>query len=240
MTLYLFILAAASFGQPGLPNPASFIGTYSARLPAASSPGREITLTLADRGVATLRSDYLNDTPAIVETGTWRVSGAQEITVTLTGRADQKYDTPKVMKFRLESALALAAPDSKEWGSEGLRLTRSVPTAIAGRWELEAILYGDDSKAIPEVPANYTLDFQPDGRVAVRADCNRGSGTYSVSGSQISFGPIALTRMACPPGSIDAKFVRGLTAAVSYMRDGDALVLAMKIDTGTMRFRPAK
>ena len=109
-------------------------------------------------------------------------------------RRIESLSTSKVMKFRLESALALAAPDSKEWDRRDYGLTRSVPTAISRPLGARGDPDGDDSKAIPEVPANYMLDFQPDGRVAVRADCNRGSGTYSVSGSQISFGPIAPSR----------------------------------------------
>ena len=89
-----------------------------------------------------------------------------------------------------------------------------------------------------DAPERYTLQFQRDGRVALRADCNRGHGTYSVGADrQIALGPIALTRAACPPGSLGDRFAREVGRATSYfMRDGD-LYLELPADSGTLRFR---
>ena len=41
-----------------------------------------------------------------------------------------------------------------------------------------------------------TLTFDA-GSVAVDTGCNTGSGTYTVAGDAVTFGPIATTRMAC-------------------------------------------
>ena len=90
----------------------------------------------------------------------------------------------------------------------------------------------------PDQPAQYTVRFDRSGRVAVLADCNRGSGAYTVSaGRRLTLGPIALTRAACPPGSLSDRFVRDVGRVSSYfVRDG-ALFLEMPVDSGTLRFR---
>jgi heat shock protein HslJ len=87
-------------------------------------------------------------------------------------------------------------------------------------------------------PERYTIRFGRDGRIAVRADCNRGSVTYSASADRrIMLGPILLTRMMCRAGSQDARFVNELGRARSYfLKDGD-LFLELPADSGTLRFR---
>jgi heat shock protein HslJ len=87
-------------------------------------------------------------------------------------------------------------------------------------------------------PESYTLAFDGGGRVNVRADCNRGGGSYEVDGTGIKFGAIALTRMGCPPGSQDGEFLRSLVQAAKYTVDRGELVLTLA-DGAAMRFRPA-
>jgi heat shock protein HslJ len=86
-------------------------------------------------------------------------------------------------------------------------------------------------------PERYTLQFVDDGRVLVRADCNRGSGRYTADPSgTLTLGPIALTKMGCPAGSLDSVFVRDLAEVVGYRVEGDTLRLAMR-GGGIMSFR---
>jgi heat shock protein HslJ len=87
-------------------------------------------------------------------------------------------------------------------------------------------------------PDRYTIRFGRDGRVALRADCNRGTGGYSVSADhRITFRPIALTRMMCPKGSLSNRFAKEVGRATSYfLKDGD-LFLELPVDSGTLRFR---
>ena len=87
----------------------------------------------------------------------------------------------------------------------------------------------------PDAPERYTLEFQPGGMVSVRADCNRGSGTYLLNGSALTFGPLAMTRAACPPGSEDTEFLRELAAVKGQRFNGDDLVLTLS-DSGSMTF----
>lgn len=89
-----------------------------------------------------------------------------------------------------------------------------------------------------DAPERYTLVFDRTGRVAVRADCNRGTTACSVTADRrITFQPIALTRMACPPESLSDRFVRELgRAAIYFLKDGD-LYFDLPVDSGTLRFR---
>lgn len=87
----------------------------------------------------------------------------------------------------------------------------------------------------PQIPANYTLEFLV-GTVNVKADCNTGSGKYTVKGSSITFGPIAMTRMMCQPGSLDTKFLQQLSAARTFRVEGDKMMMDLVADGGTMQY----
>lgn len=64
---------------------------------------------------------------------------------------------------------------------------------LAGDWVVTAL----DGTALPK-GADVTMTFDP-GRIAGLAACNRYSGSYTLTGEGLSFGPMAGTRMACPP-----------------------------------------
>jgi heat shock protein HslJ len=102
-------------------------------------------------------------------------------------------------------------------------------------WSWKETVTSDGKRIIPASPARYTLLFQPGGMVDVQADCNRGSGAYVLNGGSLSFGPIALTRAACPPGSLDAEFMKGLGLVSGQLFRGYDLVLTLS-DSGSMVF----
>ena len=103
-------------------------------------------------------------------------------------------------------------------------------------WTWRQTLMSDDKRIQPDAPERYTLTFQPGGSVAVRADCNRGSGRYALEGGAFSFGPMALTRAMCPPGSMDNEFLKQLGAVSGQLMKGGELVLTLKFDSGSMFF----
>lgn len=109
----------------------------------------------------------------------------------------------------------------------------------------------DDSQAPlrPTDPARYTLDFAADGRLLLRLDCNigrttwraapaPGSGPERRSGS-LGFGPIATTRVACPPGSIEPRLVAMLPYVRSFVIERGQLHLALQADGGILSWKPA-
>jgi heat shock protein HslJ len=109
------------------------------------------------------------------------------------------------------------------------------PSLVGVTWNLQEIR-GGSSPATPSDPSAYTLTFGDDGRVAVRADCNQGSGDYQVSGSQITISAVAMTRVACPPGSLFDQFTLGIEGATSFTFAEGQLLLALPNDGGTLVF----
>jgi heat shock protein HslJ len=105
-------------------------------------------------------------------------------------------------------------------------------------WSWQGTQMNDTARFVPDAPERYTLEFLPGGKVSVRADCNRGNGSYQRAGNAVAIGPIALTRMMCLPGSRDAEFLQGLASVSGMLFRGGDLVLTLKADSGSMRFTP--
>jgi heat shock protein HslJ len=92
------------------------------------------------------------------------------------------------------------------------------------RWVVDAIQTGS---TVSSVPAGATAALTFGARtVAVEAGCNTGSGPYTVEGDTITFGPIALTMMACPDDQM------ALETAVLTVLQGKA---TYTIDANTLR-----
>jgi len=132
-------------------------------------------------------------------------------------------------------------PEVRVYALQGDTLVPAVASDLVGiAWRWEGFLGGDDSKLVVDDPGKYTIEFLPTGSAAIRADCNTGRAPYRLGGPRLEIGPILLTRAACPPGSLGDRFVRSLADTVAYLvRDG-RLILDVKLDTGQMRFSPAR
>lgn len=125
--------------------------------------------------------------------------------------------------------------------ADGQDAAAPLPPEVTGRtWQLVRIASMDDQVYLPSRPETFTLRFDPSGQVAVSADCNRGSATWTFTPpSSLQFGPIATTRMACPPGSLHDRFLSNLGYVRSFvMRDG-GLYLATLADGAILEFVPA-
>ena len=85
-------------------------------------------------------------------------------------------------------------------------------------------------------PAQYTLEFLPDGTYQVVADCNRGSGSYMEDGGSLTFGPGPMTLAECGPESLYDEFVTRLGDVATYVFADSNLVLNLKADAGNMVF----
>ena len=119
-------------------------------------------------------------------------------------------------------------------------LTAPSAEAIAGRvWGWQRTEFRDGRRIAADTPERYTLEFLADGRVQLRADCNRGSAGYTLGTNRaLSLTPAATTKAGCPPGSKDAEFLRELAEVGSYMQSNGDLVLLLKTESGSMRFSP--
>ncbi len=85
-------------------------------------------------------------------------------------------------------------------------------------------------------PANYTVQFNADGSVAAKLDCNQSNGTYKADETNLTITLGATTMMACPPPTLDSVFTQQLGMVSSYFFDGNNLILLWKADSGSMKF----
>lgn len=118
--------------------------------------------------------------------------------------------------------------------------TAAATASLAGTsWQLVRFEGGDGAVLVPDDGSKYTLQFGADGSVAVRLDCNRGRGTWKEpQPGSLELGPMALTRAACPPGSLHDQIARQWTYIRSYVMRNGHLLLSLMADGGIYEFAP--
>src|SRR5262245_59807343 len=133
----------------------------------------------------------------------------------------------------LASVLTLACAQSPPQGAVG--------GLVGPTWHLVKFQGGDGKIEMPVDRSQYALQFNANGSVIARIDCNRGSGTWKSTGAnQLEFGPMAMTRAMCPPRSLHDQVVTRLPHVRSYViRDGH-LFLSLMADGGIYEFEPAR
>jgi heat shock protein HslJ len=102
-------------------------------------------------------------------------------------------------------------------------------------WQLEAIERDSGGVVTVDDPSRYTARFREDGRVTVRSDCNLCAGTFHLDKTALVIGPLACTRAACPPGSLDGAYEAALSTVSGFTVSDGTLVLAFS--GGRLRYR---
>jgi heat shock protein HslJ len=105
-------------------------------------------------------------------------------------------------------------------------------------WQVVRFQGSDGTTLTPDDRSKYTIEFGAGGRLNARVDCNRGRGTWKSNGPQLEFGPLALTRAQCPPGSLHDQIVKHWTYIRSYVMKQGHLFLALMADGGIYEFEP--
>lgn len=121
-------------------------------------------------------------------------------------------------------AVFTGKPDETDIRVELVKSSAVLPLPLSGSWLTEAIHNRgviDDLQTVLEITA--------DGKVSGSSGCNRISGKVAIDGSQMSFGPIMSTKMACAPAIMDQeiKFLAALEATRLWRIDEqrDKLIL---------------
>lgn len=119
----------------------------------------------------------------------------------------------------------------------------SPPVRLGGlggtSWRLVKFQGGDGKILTPDDKNKYTVAFTNNGDVSARFDCNRGRGTWILNGpNQLRFGPLALTRAMCPPGSLHDHLVGQWGSIRSYVLKDGHLFLSLMADGGSYDFEP--
>jgi heat shock protein HslJ len=120
-------------------------------------------------------------------------------------------------------------------------MTSATEPTLGGRvWAWQSTELARSERMVPDAPDRYTIEFQPDGRVQLRADCNRGGAGYVAGANRsLSMTAAATTKMGCPSGSKGTEFARQLAEVDRYDFVDGNLVLTLKSNAGAMRFTPA-
>jgi putative lipoprotein len=251
LALAAAVLLASCAGNPNLPPPPNWISghvTYRERM--ALPPDAEVRVTLVDAS--------RQDSAAVVADTVIRPRGPQvpvpfvlrfdrrriderrdyALRATITSGGRLAFTTPTVVKVvtrdhpnmvdlvltRVQAPTAASPRDSSASG-------------LAGLWVLEDI---GGTGVIDN--ARATLELGDSARVAGRGSCNQFSGPVTVSGSTISFGPLAATRMACAPAVMDqeTRYFKALADAERYAIEGSSLLIFAKGMAKPLRFTREK
>jgi heat shock protein HslJ len=100
-------------------------------------------------------------------------------------------------------------------------------------WRLRSI-QRPDGTVVGLPSAVYTAEFGADGRLGVRADCNRCGGGYTAADGRLQVSVLACTRVFCPTAPLDTEFAATLEAGRSYAVDDR--ILTIHGDRGTLTF----
>jgi|KBSMisStaDraftv2_1062788.scaffolds.fasta_scaffold758794_1 heat shock protein HslJ len=112
--------------------------------------------------------------------------------------------------LNLAAILSLAACASSPLApSSATDTTTTTITAatVSGVLKLQSLTRADSTTVSVAEPDRFTVQFLDDNRIAVRADCNRGAGSFSANGNAVTVGPMAVTKAYCGSDSIDNEFL---------------------------------
>lgn len=115
---------------------------------------------------------------------------------------------------------------------DGTLVETILPSQFTGRpWRWVQTLLSDGTRIEPRKPEAFTITFSEDGRVSGTTDCNGFAGAYTLQENQISFGPLASTKMYCE-GSQETDFTSRLAEVQSLLFQDGRLVFELKLDSG--------
>lgn len=101
---------------------------------------------------------------------------------------------------------------------------------MGGVWQLQSMrLTGATSNFVPDDPSRFTVEFEEDGQIGVRADCNSCGGLYSLSDDQLNVPSMACTLVLCatPNGGEFASLIEGTS---TLDKDGDDTLHVVSAD----------
>jgi heat shock protein HslJ len=103
--------------------------------------------------------------------------------------------------------------------------TSPMPSPVGVEWRLVSIGGTAAGTGANGQPATLRLD-ETSGRASGYAGCNQFSGSYTLSGSSLSFGPLAMTRMACAQGGeLESRYTMALEQATGWKTTSTGLEL---------------
>lgn len=123
---------------------------------------------------------------------------------------------------------------------EAPSLGGSSPVAVAslpgGTWRLASLRETGQSEVAIARPDLFTVEFTAGGRIELRADCNRCTGSYTSGAGSLSVTPMACTRAYCvATAPLDGTFTMLAGDATTWTSSDRQLELAG--GAGILRFQ---
>jgi heat shock protein HslJ len=104
-------------------------------------------------------------------------------------------------------------------------------------WQWEKFISSDGSETVVSDPNQYMLLLASDGNMYLLADCNSGSGIYTLKNNSLKLNIGVITKAICKPDSLSDQYIFYLGDVVTYVLEEGKLYLNLKIDAGNMVFR---
>ena len=117
-------------------------------------------------------------------------------------------------------------------------MTGSDITGITWLWERFDDTAGLNNIVVDD-PSLYTLMLNVDGTYQLKADCNLVGGGYTLEGSNLKLESGPTTLAECGEDSLYSSFLTNLSNVVTFVTDGNKLVLNLWADGGNMDLVPA-
>jgi heat shock protein HslJ len=127
------------------------------------------------------------------------------------------------------------SPDPSENNSQIGNISAENISSIEWQWTGFQNSKTPENLTLVPKPENYTLSFFSDGIYYIKADCNSGSGNYTLKENNLSFSPATMTLIACGPGSMDSEYLSLLSGEKSTSFENNQLILYSK-ETGIKMF----
>jgi len=103
--------------------------------------------------------------------------------------------------------------------------TSPIQSPVGVEWRLASIGGTPAGTGANGQPATLRLD-ETSGRASGYAGCNQFTGSYTLAGSSLSFGPLAMTRMACAEGGdLESRYTMALGEATGWKMTSTGLEL---------------
>jgi len=138
------------------------------------------------------------------------------------------------------AVLALVLPacggDNDSGGASGSSAPAQDPAALEGKsWIVTQILGTDGQSQIVDIGIDASFDGSS---ISGAVSCNSYNASYTATGGDISFGPIATTLKACPPDeqAIADQYLQLLQAAASFEISGRSMSMSNADGTPTIQF----
>ena len=104
-------------------------------------------------------------------------------------------------------------------------------------WQWSGLIEAEPvSQSVVPHPESYTISFAQDGTYSIKADCNVGSGSYTLKGNEMTLAPGPMTLAYCGPDSLDSQYLSLLNNVTTISMDNNQLVLGTGEKSDRMLF----